>query len=70
MNPPASIQELTETFVTDLQENFPATVSTIFRTGDKLSVGSGMPEDEGCALCQVCGVQLIVQCWQHTFVCK
>lgn len=52
MNPHASIQNLTETFVTDLQEDFPATVSTIFRTGDKLSMGSSTSQDECCVLCQ------------------
>jgi hypothetical protein len=70
MNPHASIQNLTETIVTDLQEDFPATVSTIFRTGDKLSMGSSTSQDECCVLCQVCGIQLIVQCRLHTFVCK
>jgi len=60
MNPHASIQKLTETFVTDLQEDFPATVSTVFRTGDKLSIGSSTAEDECCVLCQVCGIQLTV----------
>jgi hypothetical protein len=52
MNPHASIQKQTETFVTDLQEDFPATVSTIFRTGDKLSMGNSTAEDECCILCQ------------------
>ncbi|XP_069681595.1 cytoplasmic tRNA 2-thiolation protein 2-B [Periplaneta americana] len=49
----ASIQKLTEKFVTDLQEDFPSTVSTIFRTGDKLSLGTNeTDEDNYCVLCQ------------------
>jgi len=56
-DPHVSIQKLTEKFVTDLQEDYPATVSTIFRTGDKLSMGSSITEtSECCALCQVCGM--------------
>ncbi|PNF40658.1 hypothetical protein B7P43_G05899 [Cryptotermes secundus] len=52
-NAHVSIQKLTETFVTDLQEDFPATVSTIFRTGDKLNMANSMTEAvEHCALCQ------------------
>lgn len=52
-NAHVSIQKLTEAFVTDLQEDFPATVSTIFRTGDKLNMASSITEtDERCALCQ------------------
>ena len=44
------INKLTEKFVTGLQEGFPSTVPTIFRTGDKLLVE---PTDDGdkCALC-------------------
>jgi len=37
-----SIQQKTEAFVYGLQEDFPATVSTIFRTGDKM--GSALPK--------------------------
>nr|CAD7423817.1 unnamed protein product [Timema monikensis] len=47
----ASIQKLTEKFVTDLQDNFPATVSTVFRTGEKLSGQSGISNGR-CHLCQ------------------
>jgi hypothetical protein len=70
MDPHASIQKLTETFVTELQEDFPATVSTVFRTGDKLSMGSSTAEDECCVLCQVCGIQLTVPCRPHISVCR
>ncbi|PSN31223.1 Cytoplasmic tRNA 2-thiolation protein 2-A [Blattella germanica] len=47
----SSIQKLTEKFVTDLQEDFPSTVSTIFRTGEKLSIATSDAQD-CCALCQ------------------
>nr|CAD7256334.1 unnamed protein product [Timema shepardi] len=47
----ANIQKLTEKFVTDLQDNFPATVSTVFRTGEKLSGQSGISNGR-CHLCQ------------------
>jgi len=36
-----SLRKLTEDFLTDLQEGFPATLSTVFRTGDKLQVSLG-----------------------------
>ncbi|KAF6034398.1 CTU2 [Bugula neritina] len=53
----ASIDKLTETFVSGLQAEFPSTVSTIMRTGDKLSNGKvSMPDADGnttspCMLC-------------------
>ncbi|XP_065355892.1 cytoplasmic tRNA 2-thiolation protein 2 [Calliphora vicina] len=34
----ASLQNLTKSFVDNLQQNFSATVSTVFRTGDKIAV--------------------------------
>jgi hypothetical protein len=40
-----SIRKLTEDFLTDLQEGFPATLSTVFRTGDKLQVGFRISPD-------------------------
>ncbi|KAJ9593306.1 hypothetical protein L9F63_015126, partial [Diploptera punctata] len=53
VKPNESIQKLTEKFVTDLQEDFPSTVSTIFRTGEKMSMNNVAHEaDETCALCQ------------------
>ncbi|XP_059613325.1 cytoplasmic tRNA 2-thiolation protein 2 [Phlebotomus argentipes] len=45
-----SIQSLTEKFVLNLQENFSATVSTVFRTGDKLAPKNF--SDGNCVLCQ------------------
>ncbi|XP_027863661.1 cytoplasmic tRNA 2-thiolation protein 2 isoform X1 [Xiphophorus couchianus] len=55
----ASIQRLTQSFVTKLQADFPSTVSTIYRTGEKLQTAGGSSsaaEDaERCVLC-VCGL--------------
>ncbi|XP_055943350.1 cytoplasmic tRNA 2-thiolation protein 2-like isoform X2 [Argiope bruennichi] len=47
----SSIQRLTESFITNLQEDFPATVFTIFRTGGKLSKQDAMLENKICFLC-------------------
>ena len=44
-----SIRKLTEEFLVGLQQDFPATIPTIFKTGDKLCAGEG--EGEGCVLC-------------------
>ena len=49
----ASIDRLTEEFVTGLQADFPFTVSTIFRTGDKLSLKESGDDVTACALCGV-----------------
>ena len=49
----ASIDRLTEVFVSGLQADFPFTVSTIFRTGDKLSVKESTDDQSACALCGV-----------------
>ncbi|XP_062327898.1 cytoplasmic tRNA 2-thiolation protein 2 isoform X1 [Osmerus eperlanus] len=52
----ASIQRLTESFVTKLQADFPATVSTIYRTGEKLH--TACPHQTSCvdhtAKCLLC----------------
>ena len=51
-NPHVSIQKLTEKFVTDLDSDFHGTVSTIFRTGEKLSSMNSLHQlDRVCALC-------------------
>nr|CAD7597400.1 unnamed protein product [Timema genevievae] len=55
----ASIQKLTEKFVTDLQDNFPATVSTVFRTGEKLSGQSGISNGR-CHLCQLANALVVL----------
>ena len=50
-----SIQTLTRNFLGGLQENFPATIPTIFRTGDKLSTCEDNTLDnnelERCIIC-------------------
>ncbi|KAM7353865.1 cytosolic thiouridylase subunit 2 [Cochliomyia hominivorax] len=40
----ASLQNLTKSFVDNLQQNFSATVSTVFRTGDKIAVNHDVIE--------------------------
>ncbi|CAH1155891.1 unnamed protein product [Phaedon cochleariae] len=49
INPYSSIQDLMKTFVNNLQSNFPATVTTIIKTGDKLTV-----EQTGLQICTLC----------------
>jgi len=47
-----SIKKLTEDFLVGLQDSFPATIPTIFKTGDKLSMpSSGGDESRICCLC-------------------
>ncbi|KAM9847888.1 cytoplasmic tRNA 2-thiolation protein 2 isoform 2-T2 [Aulostomus maculatus] len=60
----ASIQSLTESFVTKLQADFPSTVSTIYRTSEKLqtafqSLSSADPAHR-CLLC-VCALDTTVE---------
>ncbi|XP_046628098.1 cytoplasmic tRNA 2-thiolation protein 2 isoform X1 [Neodiprion virginianus] len=52
--PYTSIQKLTEKFVTELNTEFSGTVSAIFRTGEKLSIGNLEASNliETCALCR------------------
>lgn len=47
----ASIERLTESFIAGLQVDFPSTTSTVFRTGDKLTV-VGEDSPKKCALCE------------------
>lgn len=54
MKLPQSIQSLTEKFVTDLESKFSGTVSTVFRTGEKVCAGASTKNrdaDETCVLC-------------------
>ena len=47
-----SIKKLTEDFLVGLQDGFPATIPTIFKTGDKLSMpGDGDVDGRLCCLC-------------------
>lgn len=59
-----SIQRLTESFVTKLQTDFPSTVSTIYRTSEKLQTAcrkrSGGDGGERCLLC-VCSLDTAVE---------
>lgn len=48
----ASISRLTEQFVRGLQLDFPSTVSTVFRTGDKLCSNTQLIPENKCILCQ------------------
>ncbi|KAF2905089.1 hypothetical protein ILUMI_01073 [Ignelater luminosus] len=52
-NPYSSVQNLMEKFVSDLQINYPSTISTIVRTGDKLSIDKNFEQNEKCPLCKV-----------------
>ncbi|XP_020804739.1 cytoplasmic tRNA 2-thiolation protein 2 [Drosophila serrata] len=47
----ASLQNLTSAFVTNLQQNYASTVSTVFRTGDKIAPKTH-PEQASCVHCQ------------------
>ncbi|CAG9829294.1 unnamed protein product [Diabrotica balteata] len=49
VNPYSSIQDLMKKFVQDLQVNYPATVTTVLKTGDKLSI-----DKRGMKHCNVC----------------
>lgn len=59
----ASIQRLTETFITKLQADFSSTVSTIYRTSEKLQTAcrssSGAEDTERCLLC-MCSLDTVV----------
>lgn len=50
-NPYESIQSLTKSFVENLQNNFPATVTTIIKIGEKLAIDG--VQNESCQLCNV-----------------
>lgn len=60
----ASIQRLTERFVTKLQTDFPSTVSTIYRTSEKLQTASRSSStadhSDRCLLC-VCALDTAVE---------
>ncbi|XP_041866781.1 cytoplasmic tRNA 2-thiolation protein 2 [Melanotaenia boesemani] len=51
----ASIQRLTESFVTKLQADFPSTVSTIYRTSEKLQTACRISSaTDDCGRCLLC----------------
>lgn len=49
----ASIDRLTEEFISGLQAQLSSTVNTVFRTGDKLSVNEAKDLSQKCVLCGV-----------------
>ncbi|XP_017050536.1 cytoplasmic tRNA 2-thiolation protein 2 [Drosophila ficusphila] len=49
--PTASLQNLTSAFVANLQQNYASTVSTVFRTGDKIAINAH-PDQATCDHCQ------------------
>lgn len=56
-----SIQSLTKQFIDNLQENFASTVSTVFRTGDKISAAAttqNIDGDRPKQTCKFCHSQL------------
>jgi cytoplasmic tRNA 2-thiolation protein 2 len=53
----ASIDRLTEEFISGLQVQFPFTINTIFRTGDKLTLKDNSVSGYHCSLCGVPLVQ-------------
>ena len=48
-----SIQSLIANFVHTLQANFPATITTVVKIGDKLTVDKDTLENDKCLLCEV-----------------
>lgn len=46
------IQRVTEAFLSNLQENFPATIFTVFRTGSKLSRNNVLLDARTCIICK------------------
>lgn len=49
-----SLQSLITTFVVELQKNFPATISTICRTAEKIGTYGDITKLNKCYFCQVC----------------
>ncbi|KAJ1554451.1 Cytoplasmic tRNA 2-thiolation protein 2, partial [Nowakowskiella sp. JEL0078] len=49
--PKSSIDKLTEDFITSLQQDFPSTVSTIYRTMHKITTEYNQPSSTHCSIC-------------------
>lgn len=49
-----SIQQVAESFIYDLQEEFPSTVYTVFHTGEKLKTEQNRDQENTCVMCYVC----------------
>lgn len=59
--PMSSVQNLTKRFVSDLQQNFASTVSTVYRTGDKITAAASTPlaaHNTAKELCKFCHSEL------------
>lgn len=52
-DPYLSVQNLMTNFVQNLQVNFPSTITTVIKTGDKLSMDKEICKNEKCELCLV-----------------
>lgn len=48
-----SLQSVINAFVSNLQESFPATISTVCKTADKISALDEVESKETCIMCQV-----------------
>ncbi|KAG9294219.1 hypothetical protein G9A89_021578 [Geosiphon pyriformis] len=60
----SSIEKLTEDFIIGLEKEYPSTVSTIFRTGCKLTPSESTDPEQICALCMM-PYQKGVKDWQN-----
>lgn len=56
-NPYKSVQQLIKKFVTELQLNYPATVTTVLKTGDKLALSNDIINK--CDFCKVSALFVI-----------
>ncbi|CAG8463658.1 9994_t:CDS:2 [Diversispora eburnea] len=55
----SSIERLTEDFIVGLERDYPSTVSTIARTGSKLTTSNSIDDENRCALCLIITVTKI-----------
>lgn len=54
-----SLQSLIHTFVVELQHNFPATISTVYKTSEKIGTFGNSTNLNKCTFCQVCNPELL-----------
>lgn len=52
-NPYGTVQDLMNKFVSDLQTNYPATITTVLKTGDKLGIVDNLRK---CSFCKVSNI--------------
>lgn len=55
----SSVQDLMSYFIADLQVNYPATITTVVKTGDKLAMNQSTRAGQ-CELCQVITLTTLV----------